>query len=59
MEETAAVICPYCGQVNELVADPGRRGARFTTDCEVCCRPFELRVVWEPGAIPVLEVVGP
>lgn len=58
MEETATVDCPYCGQVNELAVDPGQGEAVFTTDCEVCCRPFEVRVTWTAGQIPVLEVVG-
>jgi hypothetical protein len=30
---------------------------RFTTDCEVCCRPFEVIAECEPGEILSLEVV--
>ena len=29
---------------------------RFTTDCEVCCRPFEVFAECEPGEIIALEV---
>ena len=28
----------------------------FTTDCEVCCRPFEVAVECEPGEILSLDV---
>jgi hypothetical protein len=31
---------------------------RFTTDCEVCCRPFEVTVTCEPGEILSLDVSG-
>ena len=31
---------------------------RFTTDCEVCCRPFEVFVECEPGEILSLDVAG-
>jgi hypothetical protein len=58
MEDTASVACPFCGRENELVVDPSQREACFVTDCEVCCRPFEVRVLCRPGEIPVLEVVG-
>ncbi|MEI7938572.1 MAG: CPXCG motif-containing cysteine-rich protein [Verrucomicrobiota bacterium] len=29
---------------------------RFTTDCEVCCRPFEVAADCEPGQVLSLEV---
>ena len=31
---------------------------RFTTDCEVCCRPFEVIAECEDGEILSLDVVG-
>lgn len=30
----------------------------FTTDCEVCCRPFEVFAECEPGEVISLEVRG-
>ena len=37
--------CPYCGEPNELEIDPsaGRRQA-YTEDCQICCRPWQVRV---------------
>jgi hypothetical protein len=40
------------------VIDTSTASQRFTTDCEVCCRPFEVRVECEPGEVLSLEVQG-
>jgi hypothetical protein len=56
MEESAAVQCPFCGQRFDLVVDTSTAFQRFTTDCEVCCRPFEVTVECEPGQILSLIV---
>jgi transcription elongation factor Elf1 len=56
LNETAA--CPFCGQPNELVVDTSEAVTRFVTDCEVCCRPFEVTARCEPGEILALEVAA-
>jgi hypothetical protein len=50
------VQCPFCGQSFELILDTSVASQRFTTDCEVCCRPLELLVECEPGEILSLDV---
>jgi hypothetical protein len=55
METTAAIQCPFCGQSFELSIDTSISSQRFTTDCEVCCRPFEVFAECEPGTILSLE----
>lgn len=57
MEVSEAVACPFCGQESELVLDTGVASQRFTTDCEVCCRPFEVVAECEPGEILSLSVL--
>ena len=39
------VDCPYCGEPNEVEIDPsaGSRQA-YTEDCQVCCRPWQVKV---------------
>lgn len=56
MEESETIACPYCGQANELVVDTSTPYQRYTTDCEVCCRPFEVTAECEPGEILSLDV---
>lgn len=58
MEANASVQCPFCGQSCELVLDTAIPSQRFTTDCEVCCRPFEVIAECEPGEILSLDVAG-
>ena len=44
MEETADVLCPYCGERSTIAIDPGEEDAEFVQDCPVCCRPWTVRV---------------
>jgi len=57
MEVAESVQCPFCGQAFELVIDTSLPTQRFTTDCEVCCRPFEVVVDCEPGEILGLDIL--
>jgi transcription elongation factor Elf1 len=56
VEEFAKVQCPFCGQRFEVEVDPTEARQVFTTDCEVCCRPFELRVECRAGSVVSVEV---
>jgi len=56
METSATVTCPFCGQRFQLVVDTTLPEQTFTTDCEICCRPFDVFVECEPGQILNLEV---
>jgi len=58
MEELATVQCPFCGQSFELAVDATVASQTFTTDCEVCCRPFEVRAECDAGEIVSVATVG-
>jgi transcription elongation factor Elf1 len=58
VEISEKIQCPFCGQAFELVVDTSVSSQRFTTDCEVCCRPFEVTAECEPGEILGLDVAG-
>jgi hypothetical protein len=58
MEEFATVQCPYCGQSFDVAVDTSIPDQRFTTDCEVCCRPFEVTVECGDGEILSLTVAS-
>ena len=55
VEEFFDIQCPYCGQTCELVIDTSFARQRFTTDCQVCCRPFEVTAECEAGEIVSVE----
>jgi len=50
------VQCPFCGEHFELALDTSLPKQRFTTDCEVCCRPFEVVAECQPGEVVSIAV---
>jgi hypothetical protein len=48
-QDTAEVVCPYCGEPVLTYLDPGS-GPRqdYVEDCPVCCRPWQVRVRYAP-----------
>jgi hypothetical protein len=51
----AEVACPYCGERVLLGLDPGGGTTQeYVEDCQVCCRPWRVRVSYgETGAAEV------
>ena len=44
-EGEVVVICPHCGEANELGLDPGSGPLQeYVEDCQVCCRPWRVTV---------------
>jgi len=56
MEVSEPIQCPFCGQSFELLIDTSLPLQQLTTDCEICCRPFEVSVECEPGQVLNLQV---
>ena len=45
INDTAWVSCPYCGEASVLLVDlVGGASQEYVQDCEVCCRPWFVRV---------------
>ena len=38
-----SITCPYCGEVVDLYFEEDVQGS-MVQDCEVCCRPWTVRV---------------
>ena len=39
------VTCPYCGETITVLLDPGSGSTQdYVEDCEICCRPWRVRV---------------
>jgi hypothetical protein len=47
MGENVPVTCPWCGENLELWVDRDTAGT-LVQDCDVCCRPWQVHVSWEP-----------
>jgi Cysteine-rich CPXCG len=40
-----SVVCPYCGEPNEVSLDPGSGEVQeYVEDCQVCCKPWKVVV---------------
>ena len=51
------VMCPYCGAANEIALDPdGGAFQTYVEDCQVCCRPWQVRVTYSPGGVAEISV---
>ncbi|MFN2338564.1 MAG: CPXCG motif-containing cysteine-rich protein [Gammaproteobacteria bacterium] len=44
MIEATRIQCPYCGESFDITLDASAGTQSYIEDCEVCCRPIELRV---------------
>ena len=54
-DTVAHVICPYCGEPNEIAVDPGSGASQeYIEDCQVCCQPWRVTVSYDgTGAVHV------
>jgi transcription elongation factor Elf1 len=43
--------CPYCGETVSILLDLSVNGQVYIEDCEVCCRPIEIRYSGRNGEI--------
>jgi hypothetical protein len=50
--------CPYCWQDISMLFDSSIGMQKYIEDCEVCCNPIEIIVVYENSELVSLEVHG-
>ncbi|HEX9580518.1 MAG TPA: CPXCG motif-containing cysteine-rich protein [Gemmatimonadales bacterium] len=56
-ETEAAVVCPYCGEEMAIGLDPGGGSAQeYVEDCQVCCRPWQVRVSYDADGLATVDV---
>jgi hypothetical protein len=42
--QESVISCPYCGETITLLVDASVEEQQYIEDCEVCCRPIQLKV---------------
>jgi hypothetical protein len=53
----ALVSCPCCGAEVEISLDPGGGSYQeYVEDCEVCCRPWQVRLRYLDDGSAVVEL---
>ena len=54
--DAAWVACPYCGALVQLLLDRGGGSPQeYVEDCEVCCRPWQIRVRWDRAGVAQVD----
>jgi hypothetical protein len=38
------ISCPYCGELITILVDGSLEEQHYIEDCQVCCRPINIRV---------------
>jgi hypothetical protein len=53
----AEVSCPWCGELVTIGLDPGSGAVQaYIEDCQICCRPWRVSVVYDDGGLAEVEV---
>jgi hypothetical protein len=42
--EEKTISCPYCGEIISILIDRSVETQEYIEDCQVCCRPIDIRV---------------
>jgi len=51
--QTHIVSCPYCGENIDMIIDCSETEQDYIEDCQVCCRPINIFVSLEDGAVQI------
>lgn len=55
---SADIACPYCGEIITIFVDDSAGEQDYVEDCQVCCRPIEIRVTLEDDGVPAVQARG-
>ncbi len=47
--------CPYCWEEISVLLDSSVASQTYVEDCEICCNPMEIRVVFEENELVNFE----
>ncbi len=50
--------CPYCGEMITILVDGSVEEQQYIEDCQVCCRPINIRVNISANGSCQIEVQG-
>ena len=50
------VQCPYCWERFTLLIDATVASQEYVEDCEVCCRPWSVRVTIDSHGVPNVDL---
>ena len=53
--DSVLIQCPYCWETLDISVDPSVAEQEYVEDCQVCCQPSLLRVVFDDNLTPHVE----
>lgn len=56
LQEEVEIDCPYCGERIVVLVDTSAGGQEYIEDCQVCCRPINIRVTLDNNDLPEVSV---
>ncbi len=48
-------FCPYCGESISILLDLSEPDQEYIEDCEVCCRPIEIKYEMDTDGEVIFE----
>jgi protein-disulfide isomerase len=54
--ESVEVQCPYCWEMLDISVDPSVPDQEYVEDCQVCCQPIVVHVVFDENLVPTVNV---
>ncbi|MGH7569140.1 MAG: CPXCG motif-containing cysteine-rich protein [Gemmatimonadales bacterium] len=58
LDTEAEVTCPHCGDTMSIALDPaGGRAQEYVEDCQVCCRPWRVRLWYDATGAADVQVL--
>lgn len=48
--------CPYCWEEISMLLDTSIKEQSYVEDCEVCCNPIEVKVMFEDNILISLNI---
>lgn len=52
---SADIDCPYCGEGITVFVDDSAGEQDYVEDCQVCCKPIQIRVRLDEDGVPTVE----
>jgi hypothetical protein len=49
--------CPYCWEEISMLLDPSISRQTYVEDCEVCCNPISVSLVFDDGELIAFEAM--
>ncbi len=53
------ITCPYCWETINITVDGSVPEQQYIEDCQVCCNPIELVVMFDAGGKPSVTARNP